>query len=39
MHKTFLGAHTHRNHQSQMQHAKFVRLTSASPEGILVVKD
>ena len=22
MHKTFLGAHTHRSHQSQIQHAK-----------------
>ena len=27
MHKTFLCAHTHRNHQSQIQHAKCVRLT------------
>jgi hypothetical protein len=39
MHKTFLGAHTHRKHQPQIQHAKCVRLTSASPEGIFVVKD
>jgi hypothetical protein len=30
MHKTFLCAHTHRNHQPQIQHAKCVRLTSAS---------
>ena len=27
MHKTFLCAHTHRSHQSQIQHAKCVRLT------------
>jgi hypothetical protein len=27
MHKTFLGAHTHRNHQPQIQHAKCLRLT------------
>ncbi len=39
MHKTFLCAHTHRKHQPQIQHAKCVRLTSASPEGILVAKD
>jgi len=30
MHKTFLCAHTHRKHQPQIQHAKCVRLTSAS---------
>jgi hypothetical protein len=24
MHKTFLGAHTHRNHRLQIQHAKCV---------------
>ena len=27
MHKTFLCAHTHRNHRSQIQHAKCVRPT------------
>ena len=27
MHKTFLCAHTHRNHPSQIQHAKCVRRT------------
>ena len=27
LHKTFLGAHTHRSHQSQIQHATCVRLT------------
>jgi hypothetical protein len=30
MRKTFLCAHTHHNHQTQIQHAKCVRLTSAS---------
>ena len=39
MHKTFPCAHTHRSHQTKKQHAKCVRLTSASPEGFLVVKD
>jgi hypothetical protein len=34
MHKTFLCAHTHHNHQSQIQHAKCVRFTSASPSSI-----